>query len=87
MLCTCGKRLTYQGIENGCYILVCLHCKADKMYRIPVDDPRKMPFPWEIPRVKVYTCRDCHARIEEDQALRTFKDLGRALCVSCVDHG
>lgn len=34
MLCTCGKKLNYAGIDNGCHVLVCpVHSK--KSYRIP----------------------------------------------------
>lgn len=58
-------------------------------YRISIEDPRKLPFPWEIPRVKVYHCRDCPAQITEDQAKRTYREEGRALCVRCEgrEHG
>lgn len=90
MVCLCGKKLVYHGIENGCHVLVCPHCtdkhKIPKQYRIPVEDPRKLPFPWEIPRVKVYHCRGCRMPITEEQATKTFEEEGRALCVSCVGH-
>ncbi len=93
MLHTCGKRLAYAGIYNGCHVLVCRDCTdkygAEVSYRIPVEDPRKLPFPWEIPRVKFYTCRDCGAGITEEQALQTFQEEDRALCVRCEgrEHG
>jgi len=84
MLHTCGKKLVYQGIDNGCYVLVCPNKNCDgASYRFPIEDPRKLLFPWEIPRVKVYTCRDCGAEITEEQAKRTFNEEGRALCVIC----
>ena len=90
MLHTCGKKLVYKGIDNGCYVLVCLDKKCDgASYRLPVEDPRKLPFPWEIKRVKIYSCRDCGAGITEEQAKRTFQEEGRALCVICEgrEHG
>lgn len=87
MLHTCGKKLTYAGIDNGCNVLVCRACTdkngSEISYRIPIEDPRKLPFPWEIPRVKVCKCRDCGVRIHEKQALKTFNELGRALCGKC----
>lgn len=88
MLCTCGKRLVYRGMDNGCYLLACPRCEG-KSYRIPTIDPRTLPFPWEIPRVKVYNCRDCGTVITEEQALGTFHEEGRALCVICEgrEHG
>lgn len=93
MLHTCGKKLTYAGIDNGCYVFVCRACTdkngSEISYRISIEDPRKLPFPWEIPRVKIYHCRDCPAEITEEQAKRTFKEEGRALCVICEgrEHG
>ena len=118
MLHTCGKRLVYKGIDNGCYVLVCLDKKCDgASYRLPIEDPRKLVSPCELitlprvkvynepqinaderrfiselttlPRVKVYTCRDCGAEITKEQALRTFREEGRALCVRCEgrEHG
>lgn len=88
MLHTCGHKLVYAGIDNGCYVLVCLNKKCNNFsYRIPVEDPRKLPFPWEMERVKVYTCRDCGFQIMEEQATRTFEEVGRALCESCENHG
>jgi hypothetical protein len=93
MLHTCGKKLTYAGIDNGCRVLVCRDCTdkygSEVSYRISIEDPRKLPFPWEIPRVKVYHCRDCPSEITEEQAKRTFNEEGRALCVRCEgrEHG
>ncbi len=67
MRCTCGKQLVKDGIDNGCQVLKCPKCEG-KSYRITIEDPRKLPFPWEILRVKVYTCRDCGTEITEEQA-------------------
>lgn len=87
MLHTCGKKLVYQGIDNGCYVLVCLDKKCDgASYRLPIEDPGKLVSPCELitlPRVKVYTCRNCRAEISEEQAKRTFKEEERALCLIC----
>jgi ssDNA-binding Zn-finger/Zn-ribbon topoisomerase 1 len=86
MLHTCGKKLTYQGIDNGCHVLVCPNKKCDgASYRFPVE-VRKLISPCELitlPMVKVYKCRDCGAGIMEEQAKRTFQEEGRALCVIC----
>lgn len=93
MLHTCGKKLVYQGIDNGCYVLVCLDKKCDgASYRLPVEDPRKLVSPCELitlPRVKVYKCRDCGTEITEEQAKTTFKEEERALCIVCAarEHG
>ena len=90
MLHTCGKKLVYQGIDNGCYVLVCVNKKCDGAgYRLPVEDPSKLLFPWETPILKVYKCRDCRAEITEEQAKRTFKEEDRALCLICEgrEHG
>lgn len=115
MLHTCGKKLVYRGIDNGCYVLVCLDKKCDgASYRIPIEDPRKLISPCELitlpmvkvyepnepseptfpvlitlPMVKVYKCRDCGTEITEEQALRTFHEEDRALCVICEgrEHG
>ena len=89
LLHTCGKRLTYAGLDNGCQVLVCRVCSdksgSEISYRIPTEDSRKLPYPWETKRVKVYTCRDCGAGITEEQAKRMFEEVGRALCILC--HG
>lgn len=83
---TCGKKLVYRGIDNGCYVLVCLDKKCDgASYRLPVEGPGKLLFPWETPILKVYKCRNCRAEITEEQAKRTFHGEGRALCVICED--
>lgn len=93
MLHTCGKKLTYAGIENGCHVLVCLACtdkhKQTVQFRIPVEDPWKLPFPWETPRIRTHNCRDCGRQIDEKQAKDTFEEVGRALCVFCDarEHG
>uniref|UniRef100_A0A6M3JX19 Uncharacterized protein n=1 Tax=viral metagenome TaxID=1070528 RepID=A0A6M3JX19_9ZZZZ len=93
MLHTCGKKLVYKGIDNGCYVLMCPEKKCDgASYRLPTEDPRKLVSPCELitlPRVKVYTCRDCPAKITEEQAKRTYREEGRALCVICEgrEHG
>lgn len=88
MLCTCGKKLVYKGVDNGCHVLACPGCEG-KSYRIPVIDPRTLISPCEmvLVKVKVYACRGCRARIEEEQAKRTFDEKGRALCESCVNQG
>lgn len=87
MLHTCGKKLVYQGIDNGCYVLVCPNKNCDgASYRLPVEDPGKLVSPCDLitlPRFKVYTCRDCGTGITEEQAKRTFNEEGRALCVRC----
>lgn len=89
MLHTCGKKLMYKGIENGCYVLECTKCsdkhKQNIQYRIPVEDPRKLVSPCEMVGITVKTtaCRLCGTVIAEEQALRTFNDLGRAVCAEC----
>lgn len=84
MLHTCGHKLVYAGIDNGCHVLVCLNKKCGGYYyRIPVEDPRKLPFPWETPREKVYKCTVCRTQITKEQALETFDKLGKAVCESC----
>lgn len=87
MLHTCGKKLVYKGIDNGCHVLVCLDKKCDgASYRLPIEDPRKLVSPCELitlPRVKVYKCRDCGVQIHKKQAMKTFNELGRALCGMC----
>lgn len=86
MLCICGKKLIRAGIDNGCQVLACPDMKrCGTEYRIPLDDPRTLPFPWEAVRVsaRIYKCIDCKMEIDEEQAKRTFQEEGRALCVIC----
>jgi len=114
MLHTCGKKLQFKGIDNGCYVLMCENKKCDGAgYRLPVEDPGKLVSPCEmitlprvkvisieqqanimcemvnLPRVRVYNCRDCGTEITEEQAKRTYREEGRALCVICEgrEHG
>lgn len=83
MLCSCGSRLRNAGKDNGCFVLACTNPKCPMQYRIPDIDPRTLPFPWETPRQTVYGCRVCSHAIEEEQAKRTFRDLGKAMCKEC----
>lgn len=88
MKCHCGGKLEYHGVVRGCHEYTCQKCGNG--CNIPTQDPRDLVSPCElIYNRKSILCKGCGRVIQRDQAIRTFDELGRALCIICEgrEHG
>ncbi len=97
MRCICRGIVTITQHRDGMYITHCRRCGTE--YGYCDDHPyftheyanRGIGEPVIIPGFKppsesapnTHVCKICHAPITKEQALKTFEELGRALCEQC----
>jgi len=92
--CKCGAKMQVTKINPaGTAIdLTCTRPTCGRAYHIPLFSRDKLPPPGYghqfqtaakyIP-AKEYRCKSCKTSIQEDQALKTFNEMGCALCNVC----
>lgn len=95
--CKCGAKMeiTKTSLAGTAVDLTCTNPKCMKAYHIPLTDRDQLPAPGsghqfqkanQYTPTKEYRCRSCQTSIPEDQAIRTFKEMGTALCNVCEEN-
>lgn len=91
LVCFCGAKLRDGGVVGELRFFSCSNKECGEVFQIPIgqigDLGRGSAFvpAAVLPFSRAYSCRQCGASIGEEQALRTFGVLGRALCIGCEE--
>lgn len=85
--CKCGAKMELTKTYGTLAVdIKCQSSTCARAYHIPLKPPdKKTPFQRAqdyIP-AKEYRCIECKTSIPEHQAIRTFNEIGRALCNIC----